>query len=253
MGEEGDLWHRGIIDPALLRLVGSVNGLRVIDLGCGNGYLTRRFKRRGAVRAVGVDGSRASIALARRREAAAPTGAEFCCADSAHLGRFASGSFDRVVANMSLMDIRDGAGTIREMSRLLAPEGRAIFSISHPCFDVDMNSSWLLERHPYHDTVARKVEGYRHERSFRVPWKVSETEMAYTTSYHRTLSTYARYLNDAGLAILRLAEPSPKPEVVEKSNQGTFIAEIPLHLVVETAHFGGPTSDTRARKSRRAR
>lgn len=240
MRERGDLWHRSLIDPAVVAMVGPVRGLRVLDVGCGNGYLTRRFKRAGAARAVGVDASTASVRLARRREDAHPSGAEFVHADAARLGRYPSGTFDRIVANMSLMDIRDAAGTIRELSRLLAPAGRFVFSISHPCFDIDERSAWVVERHLYHETVARKVEGYRHERPVRVPWKISPTEMAYTTSYHRTLATYARYLHDAHLAILRLTEPSPRSELVRKSSQGAFMAEIPLHLVVEAAHFVTP-------------
>jgi 2-polyprenyl-3-methyl-5-hydroxy-6-metoxy-1,4-benzoquinol methylase len=42
MGERGDLWHRSILDPPLFALLGRVRGLRLLDLGCGNGYLTRR-------------------------------------------------------------------------------------------------------------------------------------------------------------------------------------------------------------------
>jgi len=238
MGERGDLWHRALIDPALLRILGSVRGLRVLDVGCGNGYLTRRLKRLGATQSVGVDAANASIQLARRREAAHPTGAEFLRADAARLTQFEDGSFDRVVANMSLMDIRDAAATIREVGRLLDPRGRFVCSISHPCFDLDEQSAWVVERRPYRETIARKIEGYRRERSVRVPWKVSDTEMAYTTSFHRTLATYSRYLNEAGLVILRLDEPAPKPELIRKSPQGRFIAEIPLHLVIEAAHKG---------------
>jgi 2-polyprenyl-3-methyl-5-hydroxy-6-metoxy-1,4-benzoquinol methylase len=42
-GDTGDLWHRSLIDPPLLRLIGDVSGKDVMDLGCGNGYLSRRL------------------------------------------------------------------------------------------------------------------------------------------------------------------------------------------------------------------
>ncbi len=38
-GDEGDLWHRTLVDPVLLRVVGNVAGLQLSDLGCGNGHL----------------------------------------------------------------------------------------------------------------------------------------------------------------------------------------------------------------------
>jgi len=43
----GDLWHRALIDPVLLRLVGDVNHQQVLEVACGNGYLSRRFARMG--------------------------------------------------------------------------------------------------------------------------------------------------------------------------------------------------------------
>jgi 2-polyprenyl-3-methyl-5-hydroxy-6-metoxy-1,4-benzoquinol methylase len=38
-GDDGDLWHRALIDPTMLRVIGPVTGLDVLDLGCGNGVL----------------------------------------------------------------------------------------------------------------------------------------------------------------------------------------------------------------------
>lgn len=245
MGDRGDLWHRAIIDPSLLRVVGPVRGLRVLDLACGNGYLTRRWAREGAARAVGIERSRPTLSNALRREREHPTGAEFLERDSSRLTGLESSSFHRVVANMALQDIRDAAATIREVARVLRPEGRFVFSLSHPCFDLDDRSGWVVERlreanGVWHDVVWRKVRQYRDERAVKVAWDISENEMGWTTSYHRTLSTYSRLLREAGLAITRLEEPSPLPLAVRKSPQGRFMLEVPLHLVVEARPYPAP-------------
>lgn len=47
-GEEGDRWHRLLIEPAFERVIGDVVGLRVLEIACGNGRLARRMARRGA-------------------------------------------------------------------------------------------------------------------------------------------------------------------------------------------------------------
>lgn len=237
-GETGDLWHRSLIDPGLLAVVGSVRGLRVLEIACGNGYLARRFARSGARSVVGIDRSGPTISLAQARERAHPTGARFLRADAGRLRRFPDRSFELVVANMALMDIADGEGTIREVARLLAGDGRFVFSISHPCFDTADRSMWVVERGigsdgSYSDKVWRKVRGYREETRRPIPWFVSPTRTVFTDAFHRTLSTYSRYLRSAGLAIDRLEEPSPRPEMAKKSPQGKYIAEIPLHLIVE--------------------
>jgi len=238
MGEVGDLWHRALIDPAMLEVVGPVRGLRVLEIACGNGYLARRFASLGARLVVAIDRSRKTLARATARERADPKGVRFEVADAAHLPHFSGGSFDLVVANMALMDIEDGEGTIREVARLLSPRGRLVFSISHPCFDIDDLSMWVVERAmapsgQFGDTVWRKVTGYRHEGKRPIPWPVAPDRTVWTDSFHRTLTTYSRYLREVGFVIRRLEEPVPRPEMLEGSPQGRYIAEIPLHLVVE--------------------
>jgi SAM-dependent methyltransferase len=244
LGETGDLWHRAIIDPSLRTVVGSVRDLRVLEIACGNGYLSRQFASDGARSVVGIDASPPTIALARAREVRDPKGVRFEVRDAVHLEDFPSGAFDLVVANMALMDIADAEGAVREVARLLDRTGRFVFSICHPCFDTDDRSMWVVERAQtpkgdFADTVWRKVSGYRDEVRRPVPWDVSATETVWTDSYHRTLGTYSRYLREAGLAITRVEEPSPLPEAIEGSPQGRFIAQIPLHLVVE-AEFRAP-------------
>jgi len=238
MGERGDLWHRAIIDPTLLGVVGPVRGLEILDLACGNGYLTRRWAREGAARSLGVERSRANLRFARQRERSRPSGASFLERDGRRLEGLRDSSFDLVVMNMALQDVADAEATIREVARVLRPDGRFVFSLSHPCFDLDERSGWVVERvrEPdglWHDVVWRKVRAYRDERTVEVPWRISESETGWTTAYHRTLSTYSRLLRAAGLAITRLEEPSPLLEAIRKSPQGPFIREVPLHLVIE--------------------
>ncbi len=65
-GESGDLWHRTLIDPGLLRVVGDCRGKDALDLWCGNGYLSRRGTALEA-RVTVVDGSSRMIRNAKAR------------------------------------------------------------------------------------------------------------------------------------------------------------------------------------------
>ncbi|MER3458331.1 MAG: hypothetical protein C4309_06605, partial [Chloroflexota bacterium] len=48
VGETGGLLFQFIVGPSLFRRLGSVYGLRILDLACGQGFLCRELARRGA-------------------------------------------------------------------------------------------------------------------------------------------------------------------------------------------------------------
>jgi SAM-dependent methyltransferase len=82
-----------------------------------------------------VDATTALVAAAR----AADPAIETRVADAAELP-FENGSFDLVVAFMSLQDIDDYRDAITESARVLRPSGRFCFAIVHP-----LNSSGRFE------------------------------------------------------------------------------------------------------------
>ncbi len=229
MGETGDLWHRALIDPVLIRLVGVVKERDVLDLGCGNGYLARKFARQGG-RVKAIDSSPQMIKNAIAHDPTNELGIKYLHLESNHLDHLKDESFDIVFANMTLMDMEDAEGAIREVGRVLRKDGIFVASISHPCFDNGKNSGWLLEKTLFQTTVYRRIRAYRKPFSEDIPWGVSPTEKKWTVSYHRPLNWYATALRSAGLQITALEEPGPTQEFLEKDNEGAWFLEVPLHL-----------------------
>ncbi|HEU5370551.1 MAG TPA: class I SAM-dependent methyltransferase [Ktedonobacterales bacterium] len=241
LGDDGDLWHRTLIDPPVFQLVGDVAGQRVLDLACGNGYISRRFARQGAA-VIGVDANAPIIARARAREARKPLGITYHVADAAHLEILEASAFDLVVCNMALMDIADAAGAIHEAARVLRPAGRFIASISHPCFDKVNTSGWVIERIYPNTTIWRKMSRYRELAVDDVPWLKVSDQPVMTRAYHRPLSWYFRAFRAAGLLVAALEEPEPTEEFLANDEQGKWIAEIPMHCVIEAWKLGGNSS-----------
>jgi len=230
-GETGDLWHRALIDPTLLRLIGDPRGKDILDLGCGNGYLSRRLARQGG-RITALDSSLRMIRNARSHDSKNSLKITYVHAEASKLVSIEEESFDLVFANMSLMDIQDGKGAINEVARVLKKGGRFVASICHPCFDNGSNSGWLLEKGMYGTTTYRRIRAYRKPFKERTPWK-SPGKNRYTMSFHRPLQWYAGVLHSSGLAITALEEPEPTEEFVEEESDAPGFAEVPLHLVIE--------------------
>ncbi|HEV7776244.1 MAG TPA: class I SAM-dependent methyltransferase [Luteibacter sp.] len=88
-------FRRHIEQYSLLTLCGHLDGQRVLDLACGEGWHSRTLRQRGARRVIGVDISSEMISLARASEADSPIGCQYFVHDAATLG--AIGTFDLAV------------------------------------------------------------------------------------------------------------------------------------------------------------
>ncbi len=121
--DDAYLHHESWIAPAFAAL-GDVLGLRVLDLGCGHGMASVVLARRGA-RVTACDLSLGYVREAGMRARANNVAFDRAVCDGEALP-FRDGAFDRVWANAVLhhLDI-DRAG--RELSRILAPGGIAVF------------------------------------------------------------------------------------------------------------------------------
>lgn len=157
---------------------------RVLDVGCGEGRITRELGRRGHD-AVGVDIAERLVELARSRD----RDGDYRVASAERLP-FADGSFDLVVAFNVLMNVDDPARGIAEAARVLVTGGRLCASIVHP---IASAGAWQDETFLIPDYLVERP----HEE------QVGNLVFA---NVHRPLETWSRWLEAAGLAVESLSE-----------------------------------------------
>lgn len=119
----------------VFRLVGPLEGKRVMDLACGDSFYTRRLKQRGAAEVIGVDISPEMIRLAKQSEHAEPLGISYQVGDAVSLPRL--GSFDLVTAIYLLTyALKRGelVGMFRSAYDNLGAGGRFIALTDNPSF-----------------------------------------------------------------------------------------------------------------------
>ena len=169
-------------------------GRLTLDVGCGEGRLTRDLKARGH-RVVGVDASEAMLRHAREAD---PEG-DYVLADAASLP-FGEAEADLAIAFMSLQDVDDMPGAVRELARVLEAGGRACVAVVHPVnsaatmVDREGPNSPLLLEEPYFER--RRYEFFADRDGLQVTFH----------SFHWPLSAYTSALEEAGFLIEALRE-----------------------------------------------
>jgi SAM-dependent methyltransferase len=180
--------------PALLSLLPEPGRLTV-DLGCGEGRVAREMKALGH-EVIGIEGAESLAAAARE----ADPDFDVTVADAADIP-LADGAADLVVASMSLLNMDDMEGAVREVARVLAPGGRLVFSTVHPT-----NSAKPLGDHP---DAGSYFATYRYAEDR----ERGGVRMTFHDT-HRPLSAYTAALEHAGLLIEAIREPAPDADYV---------------------------------------
>ncbi|MCO6512671.1 MAG: class I SAM-dependent methyltransferase [Aridibacter famidurans] len=156
------LYHRHCQDPVIFKALGDVRGKTLLDLACGDGFYTRRFRKEaGADPVVGIDLSPMQIEKAKAIEDADPLGIEYFAGDASDLdlGR----RFDIVTAIHLLHYLESGeeiAGVLGRVHSLLTDSGRFVTMVANPEFDLDIHDPEdSKKKFAYYFSAAPKENG----------------------------------------------------------------------------------------------
>ncbi|MCM3887443.1 class I SAM-dependent methyltransferase [Frankia sp. R82] len=219
VGGSDDSFYRRLA-PFLHQQFGDVTDLRVLDLGCGHGWLSALLHQAGA-HVVGIDGSTVLLDIARSRH----RGIDFQAHDLTGGLPSPPRTYDRIVSHLVLMDLPDLDRLLADVATALDPDGVFVFSILHPCF---FDQAPVLDP----DTGAwhRHVRGYLEHEQREI------ASFGGHTHYHRPLSWYVERLAACGLAVTGLHEPATLPAhrrpVAQWSDYERWFATLPTMIAV---------------------
>ena len=210
--EHRDKYRNELTDPAMLHAIGEPTGLKILDAGCGEGYLSRILAKKGA-NATGIDSSTKLIEAARSQNLADVLSVSFDIGSVDDLP-YPDSAFDLVVCNHLVNDLFDPSKPISEFARVLRSSGLLVILMLHRCF---------YNKHAERDQATNGMiaSSYFDIRSVEQTFKVGGlTSPAANIAWFRPLEFYTEELRKSGFAITGLTEPHPHRSNGEQTTGG---------------------------------
>jgi SAM-dependent methyltransferase len=208
-----------------LKLLGSVKGKRILEIGCGGGQNSIAFAKQGAL-ATGLDISEEQLEFAKKLAQRDRVKVEFLKGDMANMNGVGSDSFD-VVFSACAICYAPIEKTFKEVHRVLRKDGLFVFSEIHPFFNIFSYEDFSLER-SYFETGYSEGDWYYEQNGKKQKIRCGD--------HTYRVGDFSNTLIDSGFKIERILEPAP----VEKDEVSDFALDYPperLKMVPGTIIF----------------
>ena len=232
VGEAGHDYHRSVILPGLMRLMGfdsseSVSSLRLLDAACGQGVLAEHLPS--GVDYTGIDASKKLIGEAHKRH----PHKNFQVRDLMEPLRLSSPLFDAATLLLAIQNLPEPDAPLRHIGEVLRPGARLLIAMNHPCFRIPRHSFWRDD--PASGKRLREISSYLTPQEIPIathPSRGQESPQTWTT--HFPLSRYFSALQNAGFSIVTLEEWTSDKKSFGKhaGAENRARREIPLFLAL---------------------
>ena len=206
-------------DERLFRLLGNVEGKRVLELGCGAGHASIALAKQGA-KVITVDPSSARLDAVRSACEREEVRVELHEGDLWELAFMRGDTIDIVLSVFALSNVPDLDRVYRQARRVLRQECPLVFSVSHPASAV-VGADLRVGR-TYWDRSSR-------------PWSTDDASGA---EYPRTVSDIFTGLSRANFRVDTLLEPEPPADAIRSAFWSQAMAWVPATLLVRARKEG---------------
>ncbi len=203
VGKTGHYYHENVILPKLLALfdIKKDSTGSLLDLACGQGILSRHIPS--SFEYVGVDISPSLIASAKQQNKKKLH--SFFMNDITKPLSIQKKDFKLCTILLALQNIHKPLDAIKNAFTHLAPGGKLLIVMNHPCFRIPRQSSWGVDSE-------KKIQYRRIDRylsSLKIPIQSHPSQGSSskeTLSFHHPLSQWTMWLKEAGFVIESIEE-----------------------------------------------
>lgn len=175
---DDSVYHKKLV-PLVIKMIQDYSiGKKVLDVGCGDGYLSNLLDERG-YEVLGVDVSGELIKIAKSRY----KNPKFLQMNASKIEEHLEDQYKIIVSNFSLHSMADkeARGFLASTKRLLGKNGLLVFSIAHPCFYLKSSQDYFVGK-----SKNLMIDDYKKKSIF----KKNIGYGVYCKHFHRSLSWY---------------------------------------------------------------
>ncbi|KQX68240.1 class I SAM-dependent methyltransferase [Paenibacillus sp. Root444D2] len=208
--------------PVLRAMLPELRDKRVLDLGCGFGWHCQYAREQQARSVIGVDLSEKMLAYARENNNDSTIEYRRLAIEDIN---FEAGEFDVVISSLALHYVEHFEIVCRNIHHCLVSGGSFILSVEHPIFTALAAQDW------YYGSGGERlhwpVDDYQNEGLRQARFLDNDV-----VKYHRTIATYVNALIDSGFTIMKLSEPQPTQETLDKYPEMKDETRRPIFLLI---------------------
>jgi SAM-dependent methyltransferase len=215
---------------AELKLLGRLEGKRVLELGSGGGSTAVALAKQGA-KVIAVDGSAEQLGQARRLCEREEVAVELHQGDLADLAFVRADTIDLVVSIYALGMVSDLDRVYRQVHRVLRPEAPFVLSLPHPAWRASDHREPPAIRRPYWDRTPVPWTG-----ADGLPAAVANGDVG--ADFPVTIADLFTGLTRANFRVDTIAEPEPPRTSARSRWWEPGMSWLPSTLVVRARKVG---------------
>lgn len=208
--------------PVLRAMLPALRDKRVLDLGCGFGWHCKYAREQHARSVVGVDLSEKMLAYARENNNDSAIEYRRLAIEDIN---FEAGEFDVVISSLALHYVENFEVVCHKIHHCLVSGGTFILSVEHPVFTALAAQDWHYGSEG--ERLHWPVDDYQKEGLRQARFLDNDV-----VKYHRTITTYVNALIDSGFRIMKLSEPQPTQETLDKYPEMRDETRRPIFLLI---------------------
>ncbi|CAF1465310.1 unnamed protein product [Didymodactylos carnosus] len=198
-----------------------MEGLNVIDLGCGYGWFCRDARQKGAKHVLGLDISERM--LNKAREMTSDHAIIYRQEDLEQL-KLPEDTYHLAYSSLALHYIEDLSTLLKTIYQSLTSGGYVVFSVEHPIYTAPKHPGWLIDKE---GQKSWPVNSYQTEGRRVTNWLAEGV-----IKQHRMIGTYLNMLIEQGFIVTHVEEWGPTPQQIIENPSLNEEKERPMLFLV---------------------